>query len=70
MGRPSSQATGNCCVKPKPDGRVRLYDLKRDPYEENDLSKEEPKQLETLTQRMMALDREYQLSRDGADYRF
>ncbi|MEM7313937.1 MAG: sulfatase-like hydrolase/transferase [Planctomycetota bacterium] len=54
----------------KPDGRVRLFDLKTDPYEKNDLASKEPKQREVMMQRMKAIDRQCQLSRDGADYRF
>lgn len=54
----------------KPDGRLRLYDLQNDPYEENDLSKERPKRVQELSLRMQQIDQACQLSRDGADYRF
>ncbi|WP_166831128.1 sulfatase-like hydrolase/transferase [Thalassoroseus pseudoceratinae] len=54
----------------KPQGRVRLYDLAKDPYERNDLVKSRPEQLKLLMDRLQAIDHECQLSRDGADYKY
>lgn len=54
----------------KPNGRTRLYDLEKDPYEKQDLAETQPEQLQLLLKRMKAIDRECQLSRDGADYRY
>ncbi|MEN8772439.1 MAG: sulfatase-like hydrolase/transferase [Akkermansiaceae bacterium] len=54
----------------KKDGRVKLYNLAKDPYEKNDLSKEEPERLEELTRALEEIDKSCQLSRDGADYRY
>ncbi|MDC0302822.1 sulfatase-like hydrolase/transferase, partial [bacterium] len=54
----------------KKDGRVRLYNLAKDPYEKNDLSKEEPERLKEFTSALEEIDKSCQLSRDGADYRY
>ena len=54
----------------KPDGRLRLYDLAQDPYEQNDLSEKQPEQMQRLVTRMQEIDKQCQLSRDGADYRY
>jgi hypothetical protein len=54
----------------KKDGRLRLYDLAKDPYEKNDLAGEMPQRLEKLTQQLSKLEESCQRSRDGADYRY
>jgi len=54
----------------KRDGRLRLYDLSKDPYEKTDLASQMPEKLEELERAMMKIDRSCQLSRDGADYRY
>ncbi len=54
----------------RPEGRLRLYDLSSDPYEKQDLADAETERLQFLLDRMDAIDRECQLSRDGADYRY
>lgn len=54
----------------RPEGRLRLYDLSSDPYEKQDLADAETERLQLLLDRMDAIDRECQLSRDGADYRY
>ena len=54
----------------KPKGRVRLYDLAKDPHEEHDLAKTDPVQLKLLMDRLQTIDRECQLSRDGADFKY
>ncbi|WP_231603803.1 sulfatase-like hydrolase/transferase [Neorhodopirellula pilleata] len=54
----------------KPDGRVRLYDLATDPYEQHDLAIEKPDQLRQMSKRLQEIDAECQRSRDGADYRY
>ncbi len=54
----------------KPDGRARLYDLAKDPYEQQDLAIEKPDQLRQMSKRLQEIDAECQRSRDGADYRY
>ena len=54
----------------KPEGRIRLYDLSKDPHEKQDLAETQSDQMQLLLNRMQAIDRECQLSRDGADYRY
>ena len=54
----------------KPSGRLRLYDLSRDPFEKKDLASELPERLAELEKAMLEIDRSCQLSRDGADYRY
>ena len=54
----------------KGGGRVRLYNLKDDPYEKNDLAKKMPEEVEKLTERLKKIEKSCQLSRDGADYRY
>lgn len=54
----------------KKEGRVRLYDLSKDPYEQNDLSATMPDQTAVLRKQLEQLDASCQRSRDGADYRY
>lgn len=54
----------------KKDGRLRLYDLSKDPFEKHDLSSELPDQVERLRKQLEDLDASCQRSRDGADYRY
>lgn len=54
----------------KPNGRTRLYNLEQAPYKKHDLAETQPEQLQLMMKRMEAIDRECQLSRDGADYRY
>lgn len=54
----------------KKDGRVRLYHLARDPYEQNDLSSEMPDQTVRLRKQLAEIEASCQQSRDGADYRY
>ena len=54
----------------KKNGRLRLYDLAKDPYEENDLAAEMPERLEQLGKQLRELESSCQLSRDGADYQY
>ena len=54
----------------KPNGKTRLYDLSKDPYEENDLSEERPEVTNSMERQMKELDSSCQLSRDGADYKY
>lgn len=54
----------------KRNGRLRLYDLANDPYEENDLVAEMPEMAGQLGKQLEALETSCQLSRDGADYRY
>ncbi|MDB4265197.1 sulfatase-like hydrolase/transferase [bacterium] len=54
----------------KKDGRTRLYNLAKDPYEKNDISKEFPDVLKEMSKAMSELDKSCQLSRDGKDYRY
>lgn len=54
----------------KPEGRTRLYNLAKDPHEEHDLAGTQPDQVRLLLGRMQSIDRECQLSRDGADYQY
>ena len=54
----------------KPNGRTRLYDLSKDPYEKKDLSKELPEITESMKTQLKDLDSSCQLSRDGADYKY
>ena len=54
----------------KKNGKMRLFNLKQDPYEENDLYKKDTQQASKLEKKLKALDESCQLSRDGADYRY
>jgi arylsulfatase A-like enzyme len=54
----------------KKDGRLRLYDLAKDPHETNDLAAEMPERVEKLTKQLTELEASCQRSRDGADYRY
>ena len=54
----------------KPNGRTRLYDLSKDPYEKKDLSEELPEIVTSMKRQMKELDSSCQLSRDGADYKY
>ena len=54
----------------KRNGRTRLYDLSKDPYEKKDLSKELPEIAESMKTQLKDLDNSCQLSRDGADYKY
>jgi|GEM_PF-5539175 len=54
----------------EPDGRIRLYDLAKDPLEKNDLAAEQPEKVKALMRRMLEIDASCQRSRDGADYRY
>ena len=56
--------------KAKNDGRLRLYNLAEDPYEQSDLVTEMPERVEALRQRLQELETSCQQSRDGADYRY
>jgi len=52
------------------NGRTRLFDLAKDPFEEIDLSTELPEQTERLRKQLESIDESCQRSRDGADYRY
>jgi arylsulfatase A-like enzyme len=54
----------------KKNGRVRLYNLSEDPYEQHDLAQDMPERLAQLSEQLKAIDTSCQLSRDGADYRY
>ncbi len=54
----------------KKKGRWRLYDLAKDPHEQNDLAAEMPEQTDRLRKQLEELETSCQLSRDGADYRY
>lgn len=54
----------------KENGRVRLYDLKKDPFEKRDSAGKRPEQTERLRKQLEELDASCQRSRDGADYRY
>ena len=54
----------------KKNPRVRLYNIAADPYERKDLAREQPDLLAELKKRMSDIDKNCQLSRDGADYRY
>ena len=54
----------------KGGGATRLYNLKQDPYEENDLYPENKQQVTKLKEKLEELDASCQRSRDGADYRY
>ncbi|MBB3204810.1 arylsulfatase A-like enzyme [Rhodopirellula rubra] len=54
----------------KKGGKTRLYDLSKDPYEENDLSAASPERLSVLSQKLAEIEASCQRSRDGADYRY
>ena len=54
----------------KKNGKMRLFNLKQDPYEENDLYKKDTQQAAKLEKKLKALDESCRLSRDGADYRY
>ncbi|MGJ8653875.1 MAG: sulfatase family protein [Opitutaceae bacterium] len=54
----------------KKNGRLRLYDLSSDPYEESDLAKAMPERLEALSKVLESIDASCQFSRDGGDYRY
>jgi len=52
------------------DGKYRLFDLRADPYEENDLATEKPSLVSELTQSLEVIEESCQRSRDGADYAY
>lgn len=54
----------------KKEGKVRLFDIAKDPYEQNDLSKELPDQTSRLRKELDELEASCQRSRDGSDYRY
>ena len=54
----------------KKDERTRLYNLADDPYEKNDLSKDQPDLLKEMSRALAEIDKSCQLSRDGKDYRY
>lgn len=54
----------------KKNGRLRLYDLSKDPFETQDLSEEMPEQTEQLRKQLEELQASCQRSRDGGDYRY
>ena len=54
----------------KKNGAMRLFNLKKDPYEQTDLYDKDPQRAEKLKKKLKALDASCQLSRDGADYRY
>lgn len=54
----------------KPEGRVRLYNLNKDPYEKKDLAETMPAKVDELKKRLKEIEKSCQLSRDGADYRY
>ena len=54
----------------KEDGRLRLYNLKEDPYEKKDLAKSEEELVKKLSQELKEIQESCQRSRDGADYRY
>ncbi|TWU46073.1 Choline-sulfatase [Rubripirellula tenax] len=54
----------------KREGRTRLYDLKKDPYETNDIGESMPELFQSMSSRLEELDASCQQSRDGADYSY
>ena len=50
------------------NGRLRLYNIAEDPYEEKDLAKSEPDILEAMTAKMDAIEASCRLSNEGEDY--
>lgn len=51
-------------------GRLRLYDLSKDPYEKKDLADRMPSKVKDLSEALKEIERSCQLSRDGADYKY
>ena len=54
----------------KGDGRLRLYDLSKDPFETKDLVKELPEIADSMKRQLSDLESSCQRSRDGADYKY
>ncbi|TWU34277.1 sulfatase-like hydrolase/transferase [Novipirellula artificiosorum] len=54
----------------KQDGRVRLFDLSSDPFEQHDLCTELPDRAKELSEKLAELEASCDRSRDGADYRY
>lgn len=54
----------------KKGGKIRLFDLSKDPYEKNDLAATSPERLSVLSQKLAEIEASCQRSRDGADYRY
>ncbi|MEN1680530.1 MAG: sulfatase-like hydrolase/transferase [Planctomycetota bacterium] len=52
------------------DDDLKLFDLRSDPYETNNLAAARPDELKRLRERLTRLEAECQRSRDGADYRY
>ena len=50
------------------EGRIRLYNLRSDPFEKKDIAPQMPELLEALSEKLEALETSCQLSRDGSDY--
>ena len=49
---------------------IRLFDIEKDPFEENDLSKQLPDKRKELEKAMAEIDESCRLSRDGGDYHY
>ena len=54
----------------KKEGRIRLYDLRQDPYEQHDVASEMPQRVKQLSDKLVEIENSCQRSRDGADYRY
>lgn len=54
----------------KKGGRLRLYDLRKDPHEEQDIAAEQPELVKEMSAQLRALEKSCQLSRDGQDYQY
>ncbi|QDU88881.1 Arylsulfatase precursor [Pirellulimonas nuda] len=52
------------------DGAVRMYDLRSDPGEEQDLAQSMPDKFREMSEKLEALEASCLLSRDGADYSY
>ena len=54
----------------KSGGRLRLYNIKEDPYEKKDLAKTKTGLVKKMSKQLEKMQTSCQLSRDGADYRY
>jgi len=51
-------------------GRLRLYNITKDPFEKNDIADKMPDMVKQLKEKLKVIERSCQLSRDGADYKY
>ena len=51
-------------------GKLRLYNIRKDPYEKKDIAEKMPEKVDELKKKLKVIEQSCQLSRDGADYKY